>query len=207
MLSYHVRPLIDLSEKEIFKNHYELISGLPLPDRYLHTNQVFGLIHNNMIIGGFILSADQPLRTYRMFANETNWPGINSRLAHLELCEISCLWLTRKYWNWFATSLLWFNAARIVSRRKEDLVIFGTVSRGNKMLYGSIHHAQLIHHDLIDIQGNKKNSWIYAIPVKWFFIDIIRKIAVRFYQLVLKSMTATGAKYLRKHLGINPSIK
>jgi hypothetical protein len=207
MFDYRIKLLCLSTEKKLFKESYESISGLPLPDHYLYASDVFGLIFKGRIIGGFILSCDHPLRTYRLFANEINWSDINSRLGHFSLCEICCLWLAREHWGWFTTSLLWFNAARIVSRRKEDLVIFGTVSRGNNALYGSVRHAELIYHGLVDIRGDKKNSWIYAIPVKWFFIDINWGIAVRFYHHVLKLISTPGSKYVRKHLGIKPSLK
>jgi hypothetical protein len=202
MLTYQVRPLVDPLEKQIFKERYESASGLLLPESYLHANQVFGLVRNNLIIGGFILGTTQPLRTYLVFANETNWPVINSQIGQIALCEICCLWLARKYWNWLTTSFLWFNAARIVSRRKEDMVVFGTISKGNMILYRSTLHAQLIHHDLVDIHGSKKSSWIYGIPVKWFFIDINWGLALRFYHHILKSVNKAGSRHLRKQLGI-----
>jgi hypothetical protein len=202
MFTYQVNELIDPSDKQIFKEHYELASGLLLPKHYLDASQVFGLIRGKQIIGGFILGSNQPLRTYRVFANEIHWPALHSRLEQLALCEICCLWLERKYWNWLTTSFLWFNAARIVSKRKEDMVVFGTVSKGNMILYASTPHAQLIHYDLVDIRGTKKSSWIYGIPVKWFFIDINWTIAVRFYHHILKALNTSGSKYLKKQLGI-----
>jgi hypothetical protein len=202
MFTYQVRPLVDPLEKKIFKARYESASGLLLPDNYLYTNQVFGLLRDKKIIGGFILGSNQPLRTYRVFANEINWSSLHSRLEQRALCEICCLWLARKYWNWLTTSFLWFNAALIVSKRKEDMVVFGTVSKGNMILYGSTLHAQLIHYDVVDIRGNKKSSWIYGIPVKWFFIDINWGIAVRFYHHILKTVNTSGSKYLKKQLGI-----
>jgi hypothetical protein len=186
MATYKVRLLVDHWEKQNFKASYESASGLLLPDHYLNTNQVFGLVKNETIIGGFILGTTHPLRTYTVFADEMNWPVINSRLAQFSLCEICCLWLARKYWNWVTTSILWFNAARIVSRCKEDMVVFGTISKGNMILYGSTLHARLIHCDEVDIHGSKKSSWIYGIPVKWFFIDINWGLAVRFYHHMLK---------------------
>lgn len=207
MFGYQVRPFVDLAEKKVFKENYESVSGIPLPDHYLYTNEVFGLIAGNRVIGGFIVGSNHPLRTYRIFANEINWPGINSRLGHLELCEVCCLWLSRKYWSWRATSFLWFSVARIVSKRKEDRVVFGTVSEGNRLLYEATLHAQLIHRDQVDIRGNKKSSWIYAIPVKWFLIDIIWWITVRFYHHVLKPGNKPGSKYLKKQLAVKSLLK
>src|SRR5690349_11556989 len=99
MARYNVRPLVDHSEKQNFKLSYESASGLLLPDHYLHANQVFGLIRNERIIGGFILGTNYPLRTCTVFADEVNWPVLNSRLAQNSLCEICCLWLARKYWS------------------------------------------------------------------------------------------------------------
>lgn len=187
-----LRQLHSSSSLECYSKLYEQSSGLPIPKGYLFNtkNQVFGIVHNQQLVGGFILGTCTSLRTVAVFAAAEDQEHVDRMAGQAEdRTEITCFWIdaaARK--DIIVNRYTWGAMIYAIARYAKSTLVFGTCSRGLARLYATSQHAELLHQDRLNnkpvfiFKGLKRHAILgignilaYKSSWKWNPLRLFRK--------------------------------
>jgi hypothetical protein len=158
-----------------FSNRYTAISGIPVTLEFLSESTVYAAFNNrNRMCGGFVMSNHKPYRTIEVFADEPNKKTLYDFIEGVSYCELNCLWLSVKNRKGLWSYWFWMLFAFTVSRRKEKMLIYGTIAKTLSNIYGYPKKSKLLHQDVVLVNGKKRTSWVFIGARADFFVGVLQ---------------------------------
>lgn len=153
-----------------FKQRYEQLSGLSIPNSYFEQSEVYIQKIQHEIVGGYILSSKLPLRSIKYFVSDAKRNAIELQLSKEIFCEVSCFWIDPKYRpKKYLNTKIWLALALAVRRQSKKIIVFGTNSYGLAKLYGYPKVSLLYNRDKI----NNKTTYLFLVKRKDFLGGVI----------------------------------
>jgi hypothetical protein len=158
-----------------FSDRYTAISGIPVNNEFLTQGTVYAAFNSkNRMCGGFVMSNHTPYRTIEVFADEPNKKQLYNFIEGVSYCELNCLWLSVKNRKGLWSYWFWILFAFTVSRRKEKMLIYGTIAKTLSNIYGYPKKSKLLHQDIVMVNGKKRTSWIFIGARADFFVGVLQ---------------------------------
>jgi hypothetical protein len=158
-----------------FSDRYTAISGIPVSADFLSEGTVYAAFNSqNRMCGGFVMSNHTPYRTIEVFADEPNKEKLYEYIKGVSYCELNCLWLSVKNRKGLWSYWFWILFAFTVSRRKEKMLIYGTIAKTLSNIYGYPKKSKLLHQDIVLVDGKKRTSWIFIGARADFFVGVLQ---------------------------------
>lgn len=145
-----------------FREKYIKVSGLDVSPEFLKTGTVYAAYNiRKRMCGGFVLSGNMPYRTIEIFAADENKKKLYEFTQGKSYCELNCFWLSLKNRKGLWSYWFWLLFAFTVSRRKEQMLLYGTIARTLANIYGYPRKSKLLHQDQVLVGGSTRASWIF----------------------------------------------
>jgi hypothetical protein len=155
----HLRPLCGDDALRLFADAYEQASGYRVPEAYLRSSQVLGMVIRGRLIGGGVLSRAVPLRTLQRLP-EPERNELSSRLAGRCVVDLTCVWLRAGRRGGALSGLFWCDLLRRIQATGAEVVLFGTEQPGLYRFYRTTH-ADLLYHGPVTVDGQERVGWVF----------------------------------------------
>lgn len=175
-----LRPLVSGLERRDFRDAYAAASGYEVPLEYLSSQQVFGCVRDDRLVGGFVLGTQTPFRTL----NRIPEPARSEVAAQLDLddtLELACLWLAPELRKGRHSVRFWLLFARAVTAQPRRAVVMGTEAAGLRRLYEG-GGPTLLYDGPVTVDGKSTCGWIYTGPTRSFWPGVMRMFACKAFR-------------------------
>lgn len=157
-----VRRARTTAELADFRAGYASASGYRVAQDYLQRAAVFVAVRKQLVLGGFVLNTEPPLRTMARL------PGPEQRrLAAAfpagDTVEVTCVWLAPPARGPIASTILWSHLMWRTGRSHTAHVVFGTEVDRLRQLYERLR-PQMLYTGRVRVDGLERHGWVYAIP-------------------------------------------
>ena len=153
------------AELRAFGAGYAAVSGYRVAEDYLEHADVFVVVREGRVAGGFVLNTNPPFRT------QARLPEIDqARLAWAfspdHTVEMTCVWLEPTARGPLGSSALWTTLVWRTGRLGANIV-FGTEIDSLRRLYERTK-PRLIYEGPVCVDGRQRHGWVYAISISRF---------------------------------------
>jgi short-subunit dehydrogenase len=158
-----LRRLTDAHDIDEFLTCYHAASGYQVPPDYLHRGIVFGMRRRGRLVGGVVMTGEQPLRTLVRIPAEQR-AEVAAAFDPTDTVELTCVWIDRRYRSGITSALFWYGLFLETGRRGVRHVLFGTESDRLHRMY-LLGRPRLLYSGPVTVDGATRHGWIFHSPV------------------------------------------
>lgn len=167
---------------QTYAKAYQRVSRSAVPAAYLRQANVYAVIVNQKIIGGFALANGPRFRTISLFMQEEEQEQFYKQMNQTnQFTELTCYWMNRKAQKKVLLNLyVWVSLAVILKLKCKSYILFGTSSKSLARLYSQTPRAMLLHQG----RSRGRNAFIFAGKRKECLRGILEVVASKLRRLV-----------------------
>jgi hypothetical protein len=160
-----------------FRAGYWSVSGYPVDQDYLQRAAVFVVVQDGLVVGGFVLNTEPPLRTIARLP-DLEQDRVAAAFPADDTVEVACVWLLPHARGPIASATLWSQLMWRVGRTDGSHVVFGTEVDGLRQLYERMR-PQVLYSGRVRVDGVERHGWVYAMSTGGWPAALLRLLVAR----------------------------
>jgi hypothetical protein len=160
-----------------FRAGYWSVSGYRVDEDYLRRAAVFVVVQDGLVVGGFVLNTEPPLRTISRLP-DLERGRVAAAFPEDDTVEVACVWLVPYARGPIASATLWSHLMWRAGRSHSSHVVFGTEVDRLRQRYERMR-PQVLYSGRVRVDGLERHGWVYAMSRSGWPAALLRLLVAR----------------------------